>query len=149
MNSMPEIIIRHVRHEDHDAWLEMVLDYDEDLGNRAEDAWGQLFNPELDHTGWVVVYDNVPCAFLNYTFHGFIFSSGKVCYLSDLYVKPEYRREGIARRLLTQLVELGQTLSWSRIYWITEFENPARGLYDDFGVAEFVRYHLDLFNKRH
>lgn len=48
-----------------------------------------------------------------------------VCYLEDLFVDPQVRRQGIARRLMQALQTEGKRKGWSRIYWNTRTGNPA------------------------
>ena len=68
-----------------------------------------------------------------------------VCYLEDLFVDPACRGEGIGRRLIADLIRLGKHQGWSRLYWHTRQDNPARRLYDTFVQADdFVRYRMDL-----
>ncbi|MFP3617112.1 GNAT family N-acetyltransferase, partial [Paraburkholderia sp. SIMBA_050] len=52
---------------------------------------------------------------------------------------------GVGRRLIEDLVALGRARGWSRLYWHTRRDNPARKLYDTFVQADdFVRYQLAL-----
>jgi len=68
-----------------------------------------------------------------------------ICYLEDLFVAPSYRGYGVGRTLIQDLVDLGQSQGWSRLYWHTRRDNPARRLYDGFAKADdFVRYQLIL-----
>lgn len=63
-----------------------------------------------------------------------------VCYLKDLFVDPACRGGGIGRRLIADFVRLGKENGWSRLYWHTRQDNPARRLYDSFVAADdFVR----------
>ncbi len=138
------MLIRPALASDHDAWLKMVLDYDGDVAAQASQAWRQIFDPTSSARCLIATVDDVPAAFMHYLMHDFCFKSDPVCYLADLYVAPEYRRRGIARALLERLVVTARESGWSRIYWVTEPDNPARGLYDKLAIAGFVRYHLDL-----
>jgi GNAT superfamily N-acetyltransferase len=137
-------VIRPVSRTDHTAWLEMVLDYDPDVSDQAEGAWRRFFDPASSAVCRIVAVDGIPAGFMHYQFHDFCFSSGPVAYLSDLYIAPAFRRQGIARMLLDYLVEMARTQGWSRLYWVTEHDNPARTLYDEIGKPEFVRYHVDF-----
>lgn len=68
-----------------------------------------------------------------------------VCYLEDLFVAPACRGAGVGRALIEDLVRLGKEKGWSRLYWHTRHDNPARRLYDGFVEADdFVRYRMDL-----
>jgi GNAT superfamily N-acetyltransferase len=64
-----------------------------------------------------------------------------VCYLEDLFVAPGFRGRGIGRMLIQDLVDRARNDGWSRLYWHTRADNPARRLYDEFANADdFIRY---------
>ena len=68
-----------------------------------------------------------------------------ICYLEDLFVDPDRRRQGAGRLLLQDLVDRARAERWSRLYWHTRVNNPARALYNQFATADdFVRYRLML-----
>ncbi|MBO0758760.1 MAG: GNAT family N-acetyltransferase [Bradyrhizobiaceae bacterium] len=70
-----------------------------------------------------------------------------ICYLEDLFVDPGNRRQGAGRLLIQDLIDLARTRRWSRLYWHTRADNPARALYNQFATADdFVRYRL-LFDQ--
>jgi GNAT superfamily N-acetyltransferase len=55
------------------------------------------------------------------------------------------RGQGIARCLIQALVDEGKAQGWSRLYWHTRKNNPARKLYDEFTeVEDFVLYRMNL-----
>jgi GNAT superfamily N-acetyltransferase len=64
-----------------------------------------------------------------------------VCYLEDLFVAPRFRRRGIGRLLIQDLLDRAKSRGWSQFFWHTRANNPARRLYDEFATADdFVRY---------
>jgi aminoglycoside 6'-N-acetyltransferase I len=67
-------------------------------------------------------------------------------YLDNLGVTPSHRRQGIARRLMDQMLDLGRDLGCEEAWVGTEVDNePARGLYARFGDAgTFALYEFDL-----
>lgn len=69
-----------------------------------------------------------------------------VCYMQDLYVKPEVRRQGLGRSLMTALTKLGRGENWARIYWLAELHNEAaQQLYKSLGVKlDFTLHVLPL-----
>ena len=68
-----------------------------------------------------------------------------ICYLVDLFVDPAWRGKGVGRKLIQDLVDLAAERGWSRLYWHTRANNPARHLYDEFVKADdFVRYRLQF-----
>lgn len=146
MSTNPEgLVIRQACRADHSVWLGMVREYDADVTGQAEDAWRRILDDESDVVGLIATVDGEIAAFAHYVLHDFPFRAGPVCYLADLYVRPWYRRRGIARALLHHLIELADRNRWARLYWVTEHDNPARGLYDEVGIPQFVRYHRDFY----
>lgn len=78
--------------------------------------------------------------------HPSTWSRSQSCYLEDLFVHPGFRRSGVGKALIEDLVGLGAQQKWSALYWHTHRENrEARRLYDSFIEAdEFVRYRIKL-----
>ena len=139
-----DLQIREASHADFLGWRDMAVDYDPGVAPIVESAWQRFHSKSDPYICLLAVCDGRVAGFAHYTFHDFCFGRGLTCYVSDLYVSPEFRRRGIARALLAHLCELGKSSGWGRIYWVTDHRNPARALYDEVGNAEFVRYHLDL-----
>lgn len=81
----------------------------------------------------------------HYLFHTSTWAP-RVCYLQDLFVAPEQRGCGVARRLIDAVREAARSAQASRCYWLTQEHNTtARKLYDR--VAQFngfIRYDLAL-----
>lgn len=144
-NSTP-LKIRSALPDDCESWLEMVQCYDPDIADQAPETWRRIFEPESDITCHIATWNGEPAGFMQHIFHESTFLKGPVCYLSDLYVAPDFRRRGIARALLGHLLTSAHVQRWARIYWVTEHDNPARGLYDEIGKPDFVRYHVDMLN---
>jgi GNAT superfamily N-acetyltransferase len=139
--------IRQAISTDYADWLAMVNDYNDEIIDRAYSTWTDFFSPNPQAICLIVTIADKPVAFLQYTMHYMCFQRGDICYISDLYVLPEVRRRGIARALLKHMVTLRDSNQWWRLYWITEFDNPVRPLYDEYGIPEFVRYHNDRHSK--
>ena len=54
-----------------------------------------------------------------------------VGFLDDLFVKPEFRGQKIAQKLISHLKSLSKANNWNGIRWITHFSNEkAKKLYD-------------------
>jgi ribosomal protein S18 acetylase RimI-like enzyme len=69
-----------------------------------------------------------------------------IAYMQDLYVHPDHRRKGIARKLVTYLAALGTAQGWARIYWLAEGKNEAaQRLYETLGLKlDFTLHVLPL-----
>ena len=58
-------------------------------------------------------------------------------YLEDLYVRPEQRRSGLGRALLTELARICVTRGYARLEWsVLDWNSPARRFYASLGAVE-------------
>src|SRR6185503_12428541 len=56
-------------------------------------------------------------------------------WLEDLFVLPEYRRRGVGKRLVEQLVAIGQERGCGRVEWsVLDWNAPAIDFYRSFGA---------------
>jgi ribosomal protein S18 acetylase RimI-like enzyme len=73
-------------------------------------------------------------------------SMNRVLILNDLYVKPEARRIGIAKKLMNAVLELAAEVGAVKIQLETSVDNhEAQQLYEDLGYKKdtsFYTYHL-------
>lgn len=64
-----------------------------------------------------------------------------ICELCRMYVKPAYRRQGVARALLERLVEIAQGANYQTMRLDTpRFASAAHQLYADYGFSEIPPY---------
>ncbi len=144
------LVIRDVQASDEIAWLRLWAAYNrfyeatvapdvtDRTWKRLLDATNPLFCRVAEKSGKVI-------GFTNNVLHEGTWVAEPICYLEDLFVTPEARGCGVGRALIRDLVDLGRTRHWSRLYWHTRENNPARKLYDEFVKADdFVRYRMDL-----
>lgn len=60
-------------------------------------------------------------------------------YVDDLFVVPEVRGQGVARRLIKAVAAIGQVNQWSVVRWMTAKDNQrARTCYDK--IAEHTHW---------
>lgn len=60
---------------------------------------------------------------------------GKSLYLEDIYIQPKYRRQGIGKKLFTQLIEEARTLKCKRMDWqVLEWNESAIQFYQSIGA---------------
>ena len=75
--------------------------------------------------------DGEPVGIAHLVFHPSTWSTGRYCYLEDLFVAPEARGTGAAHQLLEAVFAEADRRGATRTYWETqEFNSPARSLYD-------------------
>ncbi|EDZ98716.1 GCN5-related N-acetyltransferase [Burkholderia sp. H160] len=108
-------------------------------------TWQRILEPESTMLGRVAECGGRVVAFSISILHEGTWVVEPICYLEDLFVDPGWRGQGIGRKLIEDLMVLGKARGWSRLYWHTRQDNPARRLYDTFAEADdFVRYRLDI-----
>src|SRR5215469_6330239 len=56
-------------------------------------------------------------------------------YLEDLYVRPEFRKQGIARELMRHLARVAKENHCGRMIWLVLRDNPAVKFYRRLGAA--------------
>ncbi|NHN91158.1 GNAT family N-acetyltransferase [Acetobacter sicerae] len=144
------LVIRDAQASDEIAWRQLWAGYNRfyeatvppdvtrHTWERLLDATNPLFCRVAEKAGEVI-------GFTNNVLHEGTWVAEPICYLEDLFVTPEARGGGVGRALIRDLVDLGRKQGWSRLYWHTREDNPARKLYDEFVKADdFVRYRMDL-----
>jgi GNAT superfamily N-acetyltransferase len=97
--------------------------------NTPEQLLIDLFEEKRCHA-WVV--ENNEGAVLGFALYYFGYSTwkGKTIYLEDLYVKPEYRKQGIGELLFDAVVEEGKRNGVKRMDWqVLNWNEPAINFY--------------------
>jgi GNAT superfamily N-acetyltransferase len=108
-------------------------------------TWQRILEPESAMLGRVAELGGRVVAFSISILHEGTWTVEPICYLEDLFVDPAWRDQGIGSKLIEDLLALGKARGWSKLYWHTRRNNPARFLYDMFAEADdFVRYRLDI-----
>ena len=79
-----------------------------------------------------------------YNFSTFLGKAG--IYLEDLYVKPQYRRNGFGRRMLAHIARLAKERNCARFEWsVLDWNEPAIRTYDRLNarpMKEWILYRL-------
>lgn len=78
----------------------------------------------------VVEKDQKVIGFAMCILHEGTWSTAPICYLEDLFVDADERGAGAGKALIDALIEEGKREGWSKLYWVTRENNPARKLYD-------------------
>ncbi|SXC97483.1 N-acetyltransferase GCN5 [Klebsiella quasipneumoniae] len=144
------IDIREVRPHDKAEWLQLWEGYTRFYGSPqpeevTECTWQRMLEVNSPVLGRVAVVDDTVVGFAICILHEGTWVTTPICYLEDLFVDPAFRGQGIARTLIKSLQTEGAEKGWSRLYWHTRRDNPARHLYDEFTPADdYVRYRITL-----
>lgn len=117
-------------------------------GDDYERTWRRLLDggPVRGVAAWL---DGEMAGIAHYLFHASVWYSGK-CYLADLYVGEQARRQGIATAVIEWVARDGQENGYPGLYWNTLEDAPARALYDRVGkYHEGFIYYAYRRNAKH
>ena len=151
--SSTEYQIRRALESDREQWDPLwqgyLRFYQSSLAGEVTDTlWQRIHDPDHEIQCQVATDANGELiGLVHYFEHAHTWYIARVCYLNDLFVKPEIRGGGIGERLIAAVVEEGRQQGWAEIYWHTQVENQvARGLYDKVtgGTDGFVNYTISL-----
>ena len=79
--------------------------------------------PEHEMVGYIVYY---------YCYYTWV---GKAMYMDDLYIRPEFRKQGIGLWALNRMIELARQTGCHRIRWqVLDWNTPAINLYRKAGA---------------
>ena len=139
------IKIRAIENRDFPDWLPL---WDgNNLGQRDEEVtsetWSRLIDPESKVCGLVAEQDGALVGLVHYILHPTTGAVRDACYMQDVFVAPEVRRQGIAKKLVEHLSAIGKKEKWARMYWLAEAENEnAQALYKSLGVRLDFTFHV-------
>ncbi|MGK3223551.1 N-acetyltransferase family protein [Enterobacter soli] len=144
------VTVRAVRAEDYPQWRPLWDGYthfydcvlDESV---TASTWERALNPHSSMFCRVAESEGHVIGFAMCVLHEGTWSTAPICYLEDLFVDAALRGAGTGQALIDALMEEGKREGWSKLYWVTRQNNPARKLYDRFGEADdYVRYRISL-----
>jgi len=138
------IVVRRATRSDVGALVDLMREFYAEADYPLDQKWAETsFSQLLEHSelgcAWLAERDGVAAGHavltLRYTMeHGAL--SG---YIDDLFVKPEFRRQAIARVLLSELFDECERRSCKSIYVEVGDRNvPAIELYKQFGLGPFL-----------
>jgi len=112
----------------------------------TQTTWRRLLTQKDPVHGLGLWEDGTLCAFLHYILHPITGAMKPACYMQDLFVHPDHRRLGYAKRLLWELSDLANTNGWARVYWFTDRQDrTAQSLYKTIGIPlDFTLHFLPL-----
>ncbi|WP_371688465.1 N-acetyltransferase family protein [Ruegeria sp. EL01] len=140
--------IRALRTDDRDAWAEMWRDYLAFYETTVPDAtydttFSRLIGDDpQDFSCFVAEQDGKLVGLTHFLFHRHAWKVEQVCYLQDLYARPETRGTGVGRALIQAVYDEADRKGAPSVYWLTqEFNHTARQLYDRIGtLTPFIKY---------
>ncbi|MEO6357505.1 MAG: GNAT family N-acetyltransferase [Ferruginibacter sp.] len=132
------ITIRKGAEHDFDAILSLIKEFaifqktPEKVSITLQEmvANGNLFQCFVAETG-----DNKIVGFASF-FFAYYSWSGKAIYLDDLYVTNAYRKQGIGKMLLQQIIELAKNSSCKKVRWqVSKWNTNAIEFYQKMNAA--------------
>lgn len=144
------VTVRAVCAEDYPQWRPLWDGYthfydcvlDESV---TASTWERALDPHSSMFCRVAESEGRVIGFAMCVLHEGTWSTAPICYLEDLFVDAALRGAGTGQALIDALMEEGKREGWSKLYWVTRQNNPARKLYDRFGEADdYVRYRISL-----
>ena len=139
------MIIRSVTANDRAQWESLWQESVD--GALRQDVVEHSFHAITDKTGAInalVAEDEEGriIGLLHYVVHPVAGCIQPVCYMQDLYVSPDARRQGVAKALVQELEQTAAANQYDRIYWLLDKANEgAKDFYQNIGIQlEFGLY---------
>ena len=136
---------------DHTHWLPLWHGFLGFYGVTLDPAvtaatWARIIAPEHRMTCRIAFDDGQAVGFAIHHAHCSTWVVGDDVYLEDLFVAPQARGQGVGRALIEDLIAIGRTRGWHRLYWNTDRGNAAaQRLYNSFCRDDgHIRYRLTL-----
>ena len=148
MTSPTALQIRPLRAADRPEWEEMWHDYlafyETTVAPEVYDCtFSRLLGDDpQDFSCLVAEQDGRLVGLVHFLFHRHAWKIENVCYLQDLYARPETRGTGVGRALIEAVYAAADRAGAPAVYWLTQDSNEtARRLYDRIGkLTPFIRY---------
>ena len=137
-----------MRADDRTDWAEMWHDYlvfyESSVADEVYDStFARLLGDDpQDFNCLIAEIDGRPVGLTHYLFHRHAWRVENVCYLQDLFTRPETRGTGVGRALIEAVYAAADAKGAPNVYWLTqEFNTTARLLYDRIAdVTPFIKY---------
>lgn len=148
MSTKAAYLIRALRHDDRSEWAGLWTDYLAFYKTSVppvvfESTFNRLLSDDAqEFHALVAEQDGRLIGLTHYLFHRHAWKIENVCYLQDLYARPETRGTGVGRALIEAVYKAADQNGTPAVYWLTQdFNTTARQLYDRIGVqTPFIRY---------
>jgi ribosomal protein S18 acetylase RimI-like enzyme len=145
-NAGEEIMFKQATEADANRLTDLIrqyYDYDQIPFDEAEIRSGLndfLTDPSLGRA-WLMVRDLKSVGYIILTFGVDLEVGGRMGWITDLYLEPEYRRKGYGGKALIHVEEFCRTLGLRALELLVERDNvEAQALYKSFGFRAYDRF---------
>ncbi len=143
--------VRPVTPADRQVWEELfdayAAFYKTSVSPEAKEVvWGWIFAESPDFWCDLAEVDGKVVGMTQYQLMHRSLSGAKVCYLSDLYVRPDVRGGGVGRALIDHVIGFARARGIPNVRWLTqEFNYAGRRLYDTYRPkSDFILYSVPV-----
>lgn len=144
--------IRPINSDDRSIWEQLFNEYAVFYKTSVpegghDQVWNWIFDEHSDF--WcdlIIDNDNKPFGFTQYQLMHRSLGGTMVCYMSDLYVRPEKRGTGSGRALIDHVIDFAKGRGLTNVRWLTQDYNYAgRRLYDNYASkSDFILYSISV-----
>ncbi|MEM6482797.1 MAG: GNAT family N-acetyltransferase [Pseudomonadota bacterium] len=142
------LTIRPIAPRDRAVWQELwaayLEFYETTVSEKVYDTtFSRLCDPDRDVQQGLLAFDgDQAVGLVHYIYHAHNWRVEDICYLQDLYARPEVRGTGVGRALIEAVYTRADAHGTPAVYWMTQdFNTTARQLYDRIGnVTPFIKY---------
>jgi GNAT superfamily N-acetyltransferase len=137
--------VRQLRRKDHTAWLPLwQANNDNQLPRQqADGTWKKITTKSDPLFGLGLWLDGALIGILQYSLHAVTARTTDVCFMQDIFIAPEQRRQGFAKIFLGELFVLAKAKDWAWVYWFAlESDQAAQTLYKKIGVKMEMSVHM-------
>ena len=142
---MSSPIFRTIRKSDREAWGPLwagyLVFYKETLeSSQTELTWSRFFDDAFNLHGFVVEVDGKVVGFAHCSFTNSTWLEKPDLYLEDLFVSPDFRRQGLGEFLIRNCADFAKDAGSRRLYWQTQRSNEsAQKLYSKIAtLSEYI-----------
>jgi GNAT superfamily N-acetyltransferase len=145
MTSQSDVIIRSAKPDDCDAIFNLIqalAEYEKlsdavtgDASTLKEHLFGSQTSSQRYAEAILAEYKGQPVGFALF-FHNYsTFLTKPGIYLEDIFVLPEYRRQGIGKLLLGKVAQIAVERNCGRLEWsVLDWNEPAQAFYRGMGA---------------
>jgi GNAT superfamily N-acetyltransferase len=147
--------IRPIEKKDYNSWKTLWDAYLKFYNTELSDeitilTWQRFFDDDFPMHCHVADANNFNesgiIGFVTYVFHPSSWSTNGYCYLEDLFVDQDFRKNGTGRVLINNVLKKAKVANVDKVYWQTESKNKtAQALYYKIAnKTDFIQFSVEL-----